>query len=378
MKRSRVLHICSGNLYGGVETLLVTLAQFRNLCPEMEPEFTVCFEGRLSQELSAAGVDVHNIGAVRVRNPFSIWKARAQLQEVLSRSRFDVAICHSAWTHGIFGPVVREKGMGLISWLHGVPTGKHWLEKWAQRIEPDFIICNSRFTAGHLSRVPWNAPYEVVYCPVPSSDQCPDATVRSQLRRELGTTEGAVVIVQASRMEAWKGHRLHLEALAQIRDVPGWVCWIAGGAQQPKEESYFVELQEISQRLLIADRVRFLGQRADVRQLLTAADVFCQPNLEPEPFGLVFIEALLASLPVVTTALGGALEIVQSDWGALVPPGDVPSLAAALEKLIGDSALRARMGSAGPAHARKLCAPGEQLMRLENIVGRLAELRRAA
>ena len=49
----RILHICSGNLYGGVETIQVTLARYRGECAEIEPHFTVCFEGRLSQELQA-------------------------------------------------------------------------------------------------------------------------------------------------------------------------------------------------------------------------------------------------------------------------------------------------------------------------------------
>ena len=50
----RVLHVSSGNLYGGVETALVALARFRNLCPAMQPEFALCFEGRLSKELANA------------------------------------------------------------------------------------------------------------------------------------------------------------------------------------------------------------------------------------------------------------------------------------------------------------------------------------
>jgi len=55
-------------------------------------------------------------------------------------------------------------------------------------------------------------------------------------------------------------------------------------------------------------RVRFVGERLDVARILAAADIFCQPNIEAEPFGIVFIEALYAGLPVVASASGGALE----------------------------------------------------------------------
>ena len=75
----RVLHIVSGRLYGGVETALVTMARCRLLCPEIEPEFAVCFDGRLRDELTAAGAPVHMLGEVRVRHPLSILRARRRL-----------------------------------------------------------------------------------------------------------------------------------------------------------------------------------------------------------------------------------------------------------------------------------------------------------
>ena len=377
-RRTRVLHICTGNLYGGVETFLVTLARFRDLSPDMEPEFTVCFEGRLSRELRSAGVRVHNVGAVRVRNPFSVWKARAQMRELLSSNRFDVAICHSAWTQAIFGPVLKEKRLRLISWLHGVPSTRHWLETWARRTEPDFMICNSRFTEGYLPKGTSCPRREVLYCPVPSPDENVDAAARSEIRKELETPEDVVVIVQASRMERWKGHQPHIEALAQMTEASDWMCWIVGGPQRPKEVAYFAELQRIVRQSGLSERVRFLGQRSNTHQVLRAADIFCQPNSEPEPFGIVFIEALLAGLPVVTTSIGGGLEIVESNCGVLLPPGDSRALAKALRTLIGDAGLRARMGASGPTRATGLCAPERQIERLADIVREVAEHRSAA
>src|SRR5690242_21806476 len=83
-KRLRVLHVNSGNLYGGVETLLVTLAQLRHLCEDMEPHFALCHEGRLSQELIATGVSVHQLGRVRISRPWTVWSARRRLRELLS------------------------------------------------------------------------------------------------------------------------------------------------------------------------------------------------------------------------------------------------------------------------------------------------------
>ena len=87
------------------------------------------------------------------------------------------------------------------------------------------------------------------------------------------------------------------------------------------------------------------------RRCWPSADIHCQPNTGPEPFGIAFVEALYAGLPVVTTRLGGALEIVNETCGVLVPPGDAGALAAALRRLIADPAERSRLGRAGPARA---------------------------
>ncbi|MFH1919422.1 MAG: glycosyltransferase family 4 protein [Planctomycetota bacterium] len=131
------------------------------------------------------------------------------------------------------------------------------------------------------------------------------------------------------------------------------------------------QLKEQTHRLGIADRVRFVGERSDVMRVLQAADVHCQPNVGPEPFGIAFVEALHARLPVVTTAIGGALEIVNKHCGALVPPKDASALSRELRRLIGDADLRRELGNAGPDRARQLCDPTRQMARLETLLGRI-------
>lgn len=114
----------------------------------------------------------------------------------------------------------------------------------------------------------------------------------------------------------------------------------------------------------IGPRVNFLGERSDIARLLAAADIYCQPNICPESFGITFVEAMYAGLPVVTTAIGGALEIVDGSCGMLVEPNEPAALARALGKLIEDRELRARLSAAGPAHAAALCDPARQMAHL--------------
>ncbi|HVA41545.1 MAG TPA: glycosyltransferase family 4 protein, partial [Candidatus Binataceae bacterium] len=94
-------------------------------------------------------------------------------------------------------------------------------------------------------------------------------------------------------------------------------------------------------------------------------------NTGPEPFGITFIEALYAGLPVVTTSIGGALEIVDGSCGILVEPDDPGALAGALCRLIEDRELRARLGAAGPGRAAALCDPRAQMAALARALTKL-------
>jgi glycosyltransferase involved in cell wall biosynthesis len=165
-------------------------------------------------------------------------------------------------------------------------------------------------------------------------------------------------------MESWKGQGVLIEALGRLRDLPGWVCWVAGGPQRPRERRYMETLARAASKLGIAGRVRFLGERSDVSRILRAADIYCQPNTGPEPFGLAFVEALGAGLPLISTAIGAMTEIIDDSCGVLVKPGDVQALAGALRRLIEEPGVRTRLGAAGPERARRLCDPSAQTVKL--------------
>ena len=74
-----VLHVHSGNLYGGVETVLTTLARARDAAPNMQMSVALSFNGQVGQELRACGVETPLLGEVRLRRPDSVWRARRAL-----------------------------------------------------------------------------------------------------------------------------------------------------------------------------------------------------------------------------------------------------------------------------------------------------------
>lgn len=373
----RLLSVISGRLFGGVESQLITRAKFRDLAPGMEPEFALCFDGKLYERLFATGVPVHMLGAARARNPLQVIRARRRLYQVLRDRNIDVVACHMPWALAMFGPVVRSAGVPLVFWMHGDANGRHWVERWAKFTRPDLTICNSKFTASTLPALYPGMGAVVITYPVAPRDYHSLPDDRLAVRRELDTPPESVVIVQVCRMERWKGHLLHLEAQSRLRDVPGWMCWIIGGAQRREEALYEAELRAAAQAFGIAERVRFAGERSDVPRILAASDIYCQPNIAPEPFGIALIEALYAKLPVVTSAMGGALEFIDSEVGFLAQP-NAQEVAAALKQLIEDERLRRRLGEAGPARARQLTDPAVQIPRLKEVLDELVAHHRRA
>lgn len=150
------------------------------------------------------------------------------------------------------------------------------------------------------------------------------------LREQLGGETRPLVLTPA-RLDAQKGHRTLFEAIAQVPDA---VFLLAG--EGPEREP----LEALAAQLGIDDRVRFLGRREDVPQLLAACDVFALPSLY-EGSSLAVLEAMAAGAPVVSSAIGGTDELIEDGGsGLLVPPGDAEALAAALRRLLDDPELR--------------------------------------
>jgi glycosyltransferase involved in cell wall biosynthesis len=365
----RVAHLVAGNLFGGVETILVTLARYRSAAPDMVPLFVACYEGRLSEELARLGERVHLLGGARASRPLSVLRARHALKSLLVREQIDAVVCHGAWPHALFGATVNRSGVPLVFYQHDVLTRRHWIERWASLQTPRAIVANSRFTARSTSSVFASPAPRVLYCPVPTTARL-DPAERARLRAELGVSDDKAVIIQTSRMEPWKGHRRHVRVLASLREREDWTSIIVGGAQRPHEQRYLSELGELARELRIDSRVTFLGQRSDVPRLLGAADIHFQPNDTAEPFGIAFIEAMLAGLPVVTRPLGAIPEFVTSDTGCLAD--SEADLARAIGELLDAPQARRKLGENAHLCASELCHPEKRVRELEAFMKHVA------
>lgn len=180
------------------------------------------------------------------------------------------------------------------------------------------------------------------------------------LREQLGGSEARPLVLTPARLNAQKGLPVLLEAIAE---VPEALFLLAG--EGPEREALEAQAAELG----VADRVRFLGRREDIPQLLATCDVFALPSLY-EGSSLAVLEAMAAGIPIVSSAIGGTEELIEDGRsGLLVPPGDARALAVALRKVLANAELRQSLA----AGARERVDAG---LRREQMAARVSDVYR--
>jgi len=160
------------------------------------------------------------------------------------------------------------------------------------------------------------------------------------------------------RLGQEKGHQ-HLLKAATL--VPQATFVIAG--EGPLRES----LEAQAKQLGIDGRVKFLGHREDIQDLLAICDVFVLPSLS-EGLPVSVLEAMAASKPVVASAVGGNKEVViHGETGLLVPPADPTALATAIQSILSDPGFAARLAAAGNERVQKQFSA-------ETMVGKITQI----
>jgi glycosyltransferase involved in cell wall biosynthesis len=176
-----------------------------------------------------------------------------------------------------------------------------------------------------------------------------DSTLDGALfRREHKIPLGIPLVGMVGRLRPWKGQERFLRIAARIsKNYPDVRFIVVGGDPFQVDNDYSNHLQRLTGELGLADRVAFTGHLRDVREALAAMDVFVHPG-DPEPFGLVNIEAMAMAKPVVAFAHGALPEIVvNGQTGYLVEPVDEIGMAEAVMDLLNNSTHSEKMGKAG-------------------------------
>ncbi|MBF2005829.1 MAG: glycosyltransferase family 4 protein [Chlorogloeopsis fritschii C42_A2020_084] len=205
---------------------------------------------------------------------------------------------------------------------------------------------------------------EIVYNGFNPKNYLTDSCVVNQIRETL-ELNGKFVVGHFSRLAPWKGQHILIEALTQC---PEQVTVILVGDALFGEQDYVQQLHQLVATLKLENRVKFLGFRSDIPQLMAACDLVAHTSTAPEPFGRVIVEAMLCGRPVVAAASGGALELIEHGVnGFLVTPGKPQELAQVITACLGNSYETEAIAKRGQTIA-------SQRFDVENINQQIAQL----
>jgi len=174
---------------------------------------------------------------------------------------------------------------------------------------------------------------------------------RDELRTALGVGPDAPVLCNVANVTAHKAQEVLVRAVVIARrQHPELRCWIAGGLHH--EPATVEALRAAIRSHDLEGSVELLGPRADVPDLLSAADLFVLSSRQ-EGFPITILEAMAAGRPVVATRVGGCAEaVLDGRTGLVVPPDDPDELAGAILRVLADPGLAEAMGEAGRARVQ--------------------------
>jgi glycosyltransferase involved in cell wall biosynthesis len=351
--RLRILHTEAATSFGGQEFCIYKeMIAMRERGHHLE---LVCQPGaELGDRLSEAGFTVHRIVMDGAGN---FLRGVVFMRRLLRRERFDVVNTHSRRDTVLAAIAARLAGTPLIVRTRHLakPINSLYAYTWlAHR-----VIAVSRYVRTQL--LEGGARPESV-ATIHSPVVLPQVREGACVRDELGLPPDALVVGCVAVMRAEKGHGDLIDAFHLVCSRFPSAHLVLVGDGMP----LFDQLQAKVSALGLADRVHFTGRRHDIGNVLMALDVFALPT-HREALGTVFIEAAAMGVPVIGTDVGGVPETMQAgETGLLVPPRDPAALAAALETLLANPALRRSMGDAGRELIR-----GQGLFSAERTAGQV-------
>jgi N-acetyl-alpha-D-glucosaminyl L-malate synthase BshA len=277
----------------------------------------------------------------------------SKLHEVIEEGGLDLVHAHYAIPHATAALLARDMSATrppVITTLHGtdvtlVGIDKAYLRTTQYSIQQsDKVTAVSRYLADHTrDAMGVQREISVVHNLVDAERFRPgsDPALR---KRWAHPDEFVLLHVSNFRQVKRTEDVVRVFELVQAR-VPARLIMIGDGPERSRTH-------ELAESLGVSGRVHFIGGTPRIEPLVALADVFLLPSVQ-ESFGLVALEAMACEVPVVASRIGGIPEVVvDGESGYLRPPGDIAGMAEAVLELLGDDALRRRMGAAGRERAR--------------------------
>jgi glycosyltransferase involved in cell wall biosynthesis len=379
----RIAFFSVSDQMGGSEVMLLqTAAELRRCRPAWQLHLVLPGPGPLGDRAAALGMRVavlpmpvslsrfgesglgragRGAAGVRiVRAALDLPAYERRLRDLLSEIRPDVIHTNGFKAH-ILASRTRGPHSALVWHMHEYismrPLTRRLLRHYADRCA--VVVANSESVGADVRTVLGRrAQVRVIYNAVDLDRFAPDGPMANldALAHLDPAPAGTVRVGLIATFSRWKGHETFLRAVAALPASTGVRAYIIGGALYDTDGSQYSvhELRAFAVAHGLESRVGFTGFVQDSASVMRSLDIVVHASTAPEPFGLVIAEAMACGRALVTSATGGAAELVRAGEDALTHrPGNVADLTAAIQGLAGDPAARARLGRAARATAAR-------------------------
>jgi glycosyltransferase involved in cell wall biosynthesis len=330
---------------GGAERTTVDIAEA--LVREGTRAIVLAHGGRLVPELVSKGGDFIAFPA-HSKNPFIMIALAVKLARLIRREHVDIVHARSRAPAWVALGATWLAGIPLVTTWHGSYSAKNRLKRFYNSVmgRGTMVIANSNWTAQRIKTAYPPVGKRISIIPRGTDLTRFDPEIFSPAQREAmraswGASPHEHVILLAARLTPWKGHRILLDAAAQIAAQKHAIRIVFAGDPQGRTD-HVADLHAQVARLGLTDKVHFAGHIVDVPLALAACDSVAVPSIEPEAFGRVAVEAQAMGKPVIVTSNGAMAETVLAPptaqenerTGWIIPPDDAQSLARALREVL--------------------------------------------
>ncbi|MFN5914932.1 MAG: glycosyltransferase family 4 protein, partial [Chitinophagaceae bacterium] len=272
-----------------------------------------------------------------------------QLRQLIQQERIERVYVNSA--NVVIGPLLRNKSTPLIWHLHEIVERPILLRNFLSFLlrRADLLIGVSKATCDHWARCT-GKEVQLVYNGINISSFQPTSH-----NLQPTTTLGLL-----GRIQPWKGQHYMLEIMQTIHLQPTTtnLQLLISGSAFPGYEYLEQELLEKINELNLPHCVKFIGYTEDVPAFMSSIDLLVLPSVLPDPLPTVVLEAMAAGKPVLATAQGGALEMIEEhETGRFMPIGNASAAAAILQEMISDPEKMKEMGQKGRMRVQALFSP---------------------
>ncbi len=208
----------------------------------------------------------------------------------------------------------------------------------------DLVVCNSTATQKNLTqRIPKLESKSIV---IYNGIEIPKVANLDKIN--LGFPVDNIVISLVGRISSWKGQQLLVSAFVILAKKHLNIKLVFLGSAPPNQEQFEISLKNKIAENKLQEQVIIFPFQNEISKFWNSIDIAVVPSTEPEPFGLVAVEAMLAKKPVIASNHGGLAEIVIDDeTGFLVAPNNPIALAEAISRLLDQPELRTQFGDNG-------------------------------